>query len=190
MSSSPLPGSSTARTSKPNSGHTLLGVPMVLGEAEPEAGPWRIASLPDVVWVLLGRGRAVDGRPRIVAVDGRSASGKTTFAERLRAAVPGAAVVHTDDIAWWHSRFGCDDLMVGGVLEPLHRGEAVHYQPPAWASHGRTVQIDVSAKAPVVIIEGVGAARRELSQLMTRWWPKAGRRVTSASGMPMDWVWR
>jgi len=29
---------------------------------------------------------------------------------RLRDAVAGSAVVHTDDIAWWHSRFGWADL--------------------------------------------------------------------------------
>jgi hypothetical protein len=39
------------------------------------------------------------------AVDGRSSSGKTTLAARVQAAVAGSAVVHTDDIAWWHSRF-------------------------------------------------------------------------------------
>jgi hypothetical protein len=139
---------------------------MVLGEGEPAAGPWRVALLEEVVSVLLGGDGSLLGRPRVVAVDGRSGSGKTTFAERLRIAVPGAEVVHSDDIAWWHSRFGWDDLMLDGVLEPLHRGESVHYQPPAWPSHGRAGQIDVSAEASVVIVEGVGSARRELSHLL------------------------
>jgi len=79
--------------------------------------------------------------------------------------VPDAQVVHTDDIAWWRSRFGWDDLMIDGVVEPPHRGESVHYQPPAWASRGRTGHIDVSANASVVIIEGVGAARRQVTHL-------------------------
>jgi hypothetical protein len=56
--------------------------------------------------------------------------------------------------------------MIDGVLEPLHRGQSVHYQPPAWASRGRAGQIDVSAKASLLIIEGVGAARRELTHLL------------------------
>lgn len=116
--------------------------------------------------MLLDAGGPHVGRPRIVAVDGRSGSGKTTLAERVRTAVPGAEVVHTDDIAWWHSRFGWHDLMIDGVLEPLHRGQSVHYQPPAWPSHGRAGQIDVSATASVVIIEGVGAGRRELNHLL------------------------
>ncbi len=116
--------------------------------------------------MLLNAGGRLVGRPRIVAVDGRSGSGKTTLAERLRTAVPDAEVVHTDDIAWWHSRFGWYDLMIDGVLEPLHSGQPVHYQPPAWASHGRAGQIEASANASVVIIEGVGAARREVTHLL------------------------
>jgi len=139
---------------------------MTLAEDEPAAGPWRAAPLSELGAVLLGAGGPHVGRPRIVAVDGRSGSGKTTLAERVRTAVPGAEVVHTDDIAWWHSRFGWHDLMIDGVLETLHRGQSVHYQPPAWASRGRAGQIDASAKASVVIIEGVGAARRELTHLL------------------------
>jgi hypothetical protein len=141
-------------------------VPITLPAVEPAAGPWRVAPLSNLVSVLLDLGGALVGRPRIVAVDGRSGSGKTTVAERLRTAVPDAEVVHTDDIAWWHSRFGWHDLMIDGVLEPLHRGQSVHYQPPAWASRGRAGQIDVSAQASLVIIEGVGAARREVTHLL------------------------
>lgn len=139
---------------------------MRLPEEEAAAGPWRVAPLSELVSVLIDAAAAHIGRPRIVAVDGRSGSGKTTLAERLHAAVPGAEVVHTDDIAWWHSRFGWHDLMINGVLEPLHRGQSVHHQPPAWPSRGRAGHIDVPAKAPVVIIEGVGAGRQELTQLL------------------------
>lgn len=139
---------------------------MTVPEDEPVAGPWRVAPLAELVKVLVNGGGRLEGRPRIVAVDGRSGSGKTTLAERLRVAIPNADVVHTDDIAWWHSRFGWDDLMLDRVLEPLHRGQSVHFQPPAWASHGRAGQIDVSANASVVIVEGVGAARREVTHLL------------------------
>ena len=56
----------------------------------------------------------------VLAVDGRSSSGKTTLAARLQDAVTSSAVVHTDDIAWWHSRFGWADLLIEGVLVPFH----------------------------------------------------------------------
>ena len=137
-----------------------------LGPGEPMAGPWRVALLADLVALLTdGRPRPA-GRPWIIAVDGRGGGGKTTLAQRIQAAMPGAEVVHTDDIAWAHSRFGWDDLMATGVLEPLHRGESVHYQPPAWAPHDRSGHVDVSVAAPLVVIEGVGASRRELVPLL------------------------
>jgi hypothetical protein len=153
-----------------------------LREEEPPAGPWRVEQLASLIALLLQRPSTKADRPAIVAVDGRGASGKTTLAERLRAAVPGAQVVHTDDIAWAHSRFGWDDLMIAGVLAPLYQGEFVHYRPPAWERHGRSGHVDVSPQAPLVIIEGVGASRRELSHLIDTavWmqsdWPEAERR--------------
>jgi hypothetical protein len=153
-----------------------------LRDEEPQAGPWRVEPLASLIALLLQRPGTAADRPPIVAIDGRGASGKTTLAERLRAAVPGTQVVHTDDIAWVHSRFGWDDLMRAGVLEPLHRGELVHYRPPAWERHGRAGHIDVSPRVPLVIAEGVGASRRELFHLIDTalWvqsdWPEAERR--------------
>ena len=100
-------------------GHYPSAMPITPPEDEPVAGPWRVPPLSEMVSLLLNAGGRLVSRPRIVAVDGRSGSGKTTLTERLRSAVPDAEVVHTDDIAWWHSRFGWDDLMIDGVLEPL-----------------------------------------------------------------------
>jgi hypothetical protein len=78
---------------------------MKLPPEEPAAGPWRVEPIADVAGTLLGRPPAPDGRPMILAVDGRGSSGKTSLSRRLAGAVPGAAVVHTDDIAWWHAAF-------------------------------------------------------------------------------------
>src|SRR5580658_6788645 len=99
-----------------------------LAPEEPEAGPWRTAPLAVLVQALTQRRPGRTGSPRrpvILAVDGRSNNGKTSLAVRIGAAVPGAAVIHTDDIAWEHSRFGWADLLADGILVPLHRGEAV-----------------------------------------------------------------
>ena len=130
---------------------------MEFGPGEPEAGPWQVVRLDTFVRSLSGR---------VIAVDGRGGSGKTTLAEAIGRAVPGAVVVHTDDIAWWHSRFGWDDLMIDGVLTPYREGRDVRYQPPAWAPRGRTGFVEVPAAAPLVIVEGVGASRRELAPLI------------------------
>lgn len=103
------------------------------------------------------------GRPAIVAVDGRSAGGKSTLAGRLAAEIPGTVIVHTDDIAWWHAVLDWADLLVEGVLEPVRRGESVSYRPPKWDERDREGSIDVPAGTRLLIVEGVGAGRRELA---------------------------
>ena len=163
-----------------------------LAPEEPEAGPWRAELVSEVASVVmrLGRGRGAGGRPRglggdrpgflggdrpgglvedrpvVLAVDGRSSSGKTTLAGRLRNAIPGSVVVHTDDIAWCHSRFGWADLLIDGVLEPARAGRAVALRPPRWQDRGRPGAIEVPAGCSLLIVEGVGAARRESAHLI------------------------
>lgn len=139
-----------------------------LAPEEPAAGPWRAVPLTVLVRALTQRrpGSVGSGRPVILAIDGRSNNGKTSLAVRIADAVPGAAVIHTDDIAWEHSRFGWTDLLTDGILEPLHRGAAVSYRPPRWAEHGRAGSLHVSAGCPLLVIEGNGAGRREVAHLI------------------------
>ena len=139
-----------------------------LAPEEPEAGPWRTEPLTVLVQALTQRipGGIVSGRPVIVAIDGRSNSGKTSLAARIGDAVPGSTVIHTDDIAWEHSRFGWADLLIDGILEPAQRGEAVSYRPPRWVEHDRTGSLVVPAGCPLLIIEGDGAGRREVTHLI------------------------
>ena len=120
---------------------------LLLAPEEPEAGPWRAVLMSTLVEAITRRepGNATRSRPVVLAVDGRSNAGKTTLAARICRAVPGSAVVHTDDIAWEHSRFGWADLLVEGILEPVHQGRAVSYRPPRWAEHGREGSIEVPA---------------------------------------------
>jgi D-arabinose 5-phosphate isomerase GutQ len=96
-----------------------------LASEEPEGGPWRAEPLTVVLDALvhLAAERATGERGVVLAVDGRSSSGKTALAARLQDTGAGSAVVHTDDIAWWHSRFGWADLLIDGVLVPFHRGD-------------------------------------------------------------------
>lgn len=105
-------------------------------------------------------------RPGVIAVDGRSASGKSTLATVLSSAVPCSVVVHTDDVAWYHSFFDWADLLRDGVLLPAHAGREVRFRPPAWEQRDREGAIQVSLGCPLVIVEGVGAARKELMPLI------------------------
>ena len=141
-------------------------VKMSLPAGEPAAHPWRVASLAELLEVVVGVADVPEERPRVVAVDGRGASGKSTLAHRLRAAVPGCAMVSTDEVAWHHSFFGWSELLASGVLEPARRGEPVSYRPPAWQERGRTGAIELPAGRRLLLVEGVGAGRRELTDLL------------------------
>ena len=139
---------------------------MELHDGEPEAGPWRTVALGELVSVLERAAPAATGRPRVVAVDGRGGSGKSTLAAALHAAVPACAVVGTDDVAWHHSFFGWADLLADGVLGPVRRGQGVSYRPPAWDERGRDGAIEVPAGLDLVLVEGTGAGRAELTHLV------------------------
>ena len=139
---------------------------ITLPAVEPEAGPWREAPLSELVERLLADAAVPAGRPAVLAVDGRSASGKSTLGRLLQAVVPRSTLVSTDDIAWNHSFFDWAELLATGVLEPARRGESVSFRPPAWEAHGRTGAIDVPAGRDLLVLEGVGAGRRQLAPLL------------------------
>lgn len=129
---------------------------------EPDFRPWTVVSLPALLDSWQRKLPRATERPGILAVDGRGASGKSTFAEVLSRAVPGSVVVHMDDIAWHHAFFDWAALARDGVLIPVHAGQAVRYRPPAWDARSRGGAIEVPSGCPLVVMEGCGAARREL----------------------------
>ena len=138
---------------------------MALLPDEPAVAEWRAITVADLVGLLTDSAPAAPGRPRIVGIDGRSASGKSTLARRLADELPGAVVVHTDDLAWWEPYFEWGHLLLA-VLSSLHRGESVTLRPPAWDEHGREGAIEVPAETPWVIVEGVGANQRDSQHLL------------------------
>lgn len=151
---------------------------------EPEARPWRAVPFSELVAELRTR---CGGEARIViAVDGRSAGGKSTLTTRLAAAL-GAQVVHTDDVAWWHDFFAWDDLLIGGVLEPYLAGEAVAFRPPAWQERGREGAIAIPPDCCVILVEGVGASRRSLvPYLSAAVWVQSDWPLAEARGIARD----
>ena len=77
--------------------------------------------------------------------------------------MPDSAVVGTDDIAWNHSIFDWAEPLIDGVLRPYRAGSAVAYRPPGWVRHGREGAVEVADTVQLLIIEGVGASRTELT---------------------------
>ena len=157
--------------------------PVLLPDGEPRFGPWRARRIDDLLAAL----PADLGRPTLLAIDGRSGGGKTTVTQRIVDRVPGAAVVHTDDIAWYHAMFDWSALMVDGVLTPLRRGEAIAFRPPPWNARGRPGAVTVPAGCPLVVVEGVGIGRRDLAAFFDALlWVQTDRATATARGLARD----
>ena len=107
---------------------------------------------------------------RIVAVDGPSAAGKSTFAARLSATLGGAPVVGADDfpvpwdgdpLAWWPP-------FAAQVLGPLSEGRPARFRRYDWRRGVYGEETEIPA-APVLVVEGVGAARRRRPAAFRVW---------------------
>ncbi|MEV5510298.1 uridine kinase family protein [Streptomyces orinoci] len=111
------------------------------------------------------------GAVRLVAVDGHAGSGKSTFSARLAEALGGVPVVHLDDLATHQELFDWTGRLRQWVLDPLTHGETARYRAYDWVAERFTGPEHRLAPAPVVLLEGVGAGRRDLRpQLSTLLW--------------------
>ncbi|MEE4542845.1 hypothetical protein V2S66_12795 [Streptomyces sp. V4-01] len=126
------------------------------------------------------------GPVRLVAVDGHAGSGKTTLAARLAAALDGAPVVHTDDLATHEQPFGWTRRLSGQVLDPLRAGRAARHEVYDWTAHAFRGEREIPA-APVVLLEGVGAGRAELRPLLALvLWLEVGPATARERGLRRD----
>jgi uridine kinase len=141
--------------------------PMQFAEALDEAAGWL--------------GKRDRGEVRVLAVDGHSAAGKSTFADAL-ASRTGGALVRGDDfyrVMDETERAGLAPLegielyydwqrMRDEVLLPIRAGVPAEYHPYDWES-GRLASRPVTTPpAAVLIIEGLFVSRPELQPLLDR----------------------
>lgn len=158
-----------------------------LPPGEPAVAQWRVLRVDALVELLAVGAGPVRGRPCIVAVDGRSASGKSTLASRLHRAVPRSAVVHTDDLAWHEPLYAWGHLLADDVLRPLREGRGLAYRPPQWDARGREGAIEVAAGLDLVVVEGTGASHREHAGLVDATvWVQADRAEAERRGIARD----
>lgn len=99
--------------------------------------------------------------PVIIAIDGRSGTGKTTLAIELAARLREhhkVSLFHLEDIyPGWNGLAAGIERYVSTVLSPLRRGEAAEWVSWDWDKHydGET---RTTRPAEIVLVEGVGAA--------------------------------
>ncbi|MBN6054376.1 hypothetical protein JYK22_20720 [Nonomuraea sp. RK-328] len=135
------------------------------------------------------------GPVRLVAVDGPAGSGKTTYAGRLAAALA-CQVVHSDDfpVPWEEGPGPWFAALEESVLRPLAAGRPGSYRRYDWTrgAYAETVTVPV---APVLVIEGVGTARRSAAPLIAfTVWVEAPpdvrlRRVLDRDGPGLEQAW-
>jgi uridine kinase len=99
------------------------------------------------------------GRTRVVAIDGRSGSGKTRLAGLLREEL-GAPVVLLEDLyGGWDGLERGIDLLVAEVLRPLAAGQTARVPRYDWITRawGEPAPLE---PPELLIVEGVGAGAR------------------------------
>ncbi|WP_233220251.1 uridine kinase [Micromonospora sp. RP3T] len=106
------------------------------------------------------------GRTRLVAVDGPSGAGKSVFATRLADAFAAAAggvrppLVRTDDLLdGWDDQLTFWTRLEEWVLGPVRAGRAGGHRRYSWVRRRFLDRVVPVPAGPVLILEGVSAAR-------------------------------
>jgi uridine kinase len=124
---------------------------------------------------------------RIVGVDGYGGAGKSTVARLIAAELNNSTIVPTDDFASWDGQFDWWPRMIQQVLKPLAFGLPARYQRYDWNLRQLSEWIDLPRLPSFVLIEGVGATRKEFdAYLCYRIWVDAPPRVRLQRGLVRD----
>lgn len=134
--------------------------------------------------MILAR-RPTGRRPFVVAIDGRSAAGKSTLTSEITARLPSAAVLHTDDLAWHEPLFQWPHHLQF-VLDEVAVGRGLSWTPPQWAARGRQESIEVPADVDVLLVEGVGSGDARVTGRDLLLWVESDRRVAEERGIARD----
>ncbi|MBV9795511.1 MAG: hypothetical protein JO016_16405 [Actinobacteria bacterium] len=112
------------------------------------------------------------GRTRLIAVDGRSGSGKTWLAGELAGPL-GAPVIHMDDLyPGWDGPAAALGVLTDWVVGPLERGQAARWRRFDWELMEYAEWH--STAADVVLVEGCGSVRAALAPVYAaRVWVEA-----------------
>ena len=159
---------------------------MTLPSGEPATTNWQVVTTSGLVETVTAAIGEPVGRPRVIAVDGRGAAGKSTLTQALAAALPRATVVHTDDIAWHEPFFGWGHLLAE-LLTAVHGGRGAALRPPAWDAYDRPGRIEVPGDAATVLVEGTGSSPRECASLIDLTiWVQSDFTVAERRGIDRD----
>lgn len=131
--------------------------------------------------------RAAGHAAVIIAIDGRSGSGKTSLADAVAAELQDATVVHLDDMyPGWDGLAATPALLVAQVLEATRRGEPAAFRRFDWV-RGTFADSVAVPRTTFLIVEGagssVGMARRYAD---VRVWLEADPAIRKRRGLERD----
>ena len=122
----------------------------------------------------------------MVAIDGRSGSGKTSLGAELRAELAAPVVSLEDLYGGWDGLERGIDLLVSEVLEPLSAGRAALVPRYNWVTAAWEAP-RVLAPPEVLIVEGVGAgARRAAAYASLLVWMEEAASVRKKRALDRD----
>lgn len=158
-------------------GKGMTGEGEAVGDERPE-----IASVVRLAW---SRAPAA-GRTRVVAVDGRSGSGKTSLAVELSGALNAPVVAVEDLYGGWDGLERGIDVLVSAVLEPLAAGRAALVPRYDWIAAAWDAPWTLEPPE-VLMVEGAGAgARRAAAYHSVLVWMEAPAPVRKKRALDRD----
>lgn len=106
----------------------------------------------------------------VIALDGRSGSGKTSTADALQALDPDLLILHVEDFyPGWDGLLAGIDRVVHDVLTPWQQGNAGKFRPWNWHSsqlENREIEVPLP-QSKRVLIEGCGAGAQPIASLVS-----------------------
>jgi cytidylate kinase len=126
------------------------------------------------------------GGTRVLAVEGRSGAGKSTFADRVADELA-APVVRMDDLYdGWDGLLAGANALLEWVLLPLSLG-----RPPRWRRYdwdrGEYAEWHTAAVSDALVVEGVGSGARQARQYLSGLvWLEAGEGVRKERALARD----
>ena len=107
------------------------------------------------------------GSTSFIAIDGRGGSGKSTLAKMLSKKLH-AEIIHVDDFMGWNTLDSWLPSLIQDVFMPVLGGaEVLSYNRSSWGEDHYPEPIHNQFVTKTMILEGVGALRRELREYIS-----------------------
>lgn len=150
----------------------------------------RVADVAELVSWAAGLKEPTLGQSRLVCVDGRAGSGKSSLGAAIHEAaskVCSCALVHLDDLLdGWEGLDRVSETLERDVLTPISQGRPGRYRRYDWHL-ARFAEVCVVEPVDLLVVEGVGSgASSYMSWITTLVWVDAPAELRARRGLTRD----